>query len=212
MEPAPQGPSVGSPLRRFGPLFALLATAIVVVIIVLAGGSDDDGQEEVSQITGSNEAADSDEQDVQTSDGDTEEDADPDSENIAPTTTAPRALGTDWGSDTGFRPGVMFFDRAQELGLQIDWGERCDTTRGTLAIPSFFAGACAAPYEGWNGGVTARGVTEDNIRIVWWLSQDVDPVMAYLTSAIYNDDTTADDEHTIRGLLKYYETYYETYG
>ncbi|MCS5681635.1 MAG: hypothetical protein NZ609_03705 [Acidimicrobiales bacterium] len=212
MEPASQGPSVGSPLRRFGPLFALLAAAIVVVIIVLAGGSDDDGQQEVSQTTGSNEAADSDEQDVQTSDGNTEEDADPDSENIAPTTTAPRALGTDWGSDTGFRPGVMFFERAQELGLQIDWGERCDTTRGTLAIPSFFAGACAAPYEGWNGGATARGVTEDSIRIVWWLSQDVDPVMAYLTSAIYNDDTTADDEHTIRGLLKYYETYYETYG
>ena len=212
MEPTSQRPSSGSPLRRFGPLFALLAAVIVVVVIVVAGGSDNDGQEEVSPISASPEIADSDEQDAQTSEGNTEEDTSTNSEETAPTTTAPRPLGTDWGSDTGFRPGVMFFERAQELGLEIDWGERCDTTRGTLAIPSFFAGACAAPYEGWNGGATDRGVTEDSIRIVWWLSQDVDPVMAYLTSAIYNDDTTADDEHTIRGLLEYYETYYETYG
>ena len=208
MEPVGQGAS----LRKFGPLFALLVVAVVVVIVVVIGGDDDDADQPVTQESTSVEVDDGAEQDSEVDEKPSVDGGEPESEEVAPATTAPRALGTDWGPDTGFRPGVMFFDRAKELGLEIDWGERCDTDRGTLAIPSFFAGACAAPYGGWNGGATDRGVTEDSIRIVWWLPQDVDPIMAYLTSAIYNDDTTADDEHTIRGLLEYYETYYETYG
>ncbi|HJM21601.1 MAG TPA: hypothetical protein QF409_06430, partial [Acidimicrobiales bacterium] len=184
MEPVGQGVS----LRKFGPLFALLVAAVAVVVIVVTGGDDDDTEQPITQKSTSAEVDDGAEQDSEVEEKPAEAGGEPESEEAAPATTAPRALGTDWGPDTGFRPGVMFFDRAQELGLEIDWGERCDTDRGTLAIPSFFAGACAAPYEGWNGGATDRGVTEDSIRIVWWLAQDVDPVMAYLTSAIYNDD------------------------
>ena len=199
MEPVGQGAS----LRKFGPLFALLVAAVVVVVVVVTGGGDDDADQPVTQKSSSVEVDDGAEQSSVAAEKPSEDGGEPESEEVAPATTAPRALGTDWGPDTGFRPGVMFFDRAQELGLDIDWGERCDTDRGTLAIPSFFAGACAAPYEGWNGGATDRGVTEDSIRIVWWLPQDVDPIMAYLTSAIYNDDTTADDEHTIRGPVSY---------
>ena len=212
MEPAGQGTSTGSSVRKFGPLFALVVAVILVVILVISGSGDDVAEEQVSQGSSSSEVDDAAKQESETQESPSEDAVDSGSDDGAPATTTPRALGTDWGPDTGFRPGVMFFEAAEELGLEIDWGERCDTERGTLAIPSFFAGACAAPYEGWNGGATDRGVTEDSIRIVWWLSQDVDPVMAYITSAIYNDDTNADNEHTIRGLVDYYETYYETYG
>ena len=48
----------------------------------------------------------------------------------------------------------------------IDWGSRCDTTRGTLKYPSFFAGACYTPFKGNNGGATAPGVTASTIKVV----------------------------------------------
>ena len=34
------------------------------------------------------------------------------------------------------------------------WDERCDTERGTIAVPDYFAPECYAPFEGDNGGAT----------------------------------------------------------
>ncbi len=116
--------------------------------------------------------------------------------------------------ETDLPDGVMRIDVATELGIDgdIDWGERCDTERGTYAVPNFFAPPCYQPFDGDNGGETAPGVTGDSIKVVYWLTQDDDAIMNYLTSAIANDDTAADNEDTIRGLAEYYQTYYETYG
>ncbi|NIR38410.1 MAG: hypothetical protein GWN79_14915, partial [Actinobacteria bacterium] len=82
--------------------------------------------------------------------------------------------------------------------------------RGTIAVPDPYAVECMAPWEGDNGGATARGVTADSIKVVWWIPQEQDPILNYVTSAIVNDDTNAEYEHTIRGLIEMYETYYET--
>ena len=116
--------------------------------------------------------------------------------------------------DTESPEGVLSYPRADEMGIAdtIDWGERCDTETGQVRIPWFFRIPCWQPFEGDNGGATDRGVTADTIKIVYWTPQDNDPVMAYITDAIMNNDTNADVEDTLNKLIEYYETYYETYG
>ena len=49
----------------------------------------------------------------------------------APTTTAA----------TGEWTYPLSFSDAEELGVvdQIDWGDRCDTSTGVIAVPDFFA-------------------------------------------------------------------------
>jgi len=108
----------------------------------------------------------------------------------------------------------MSFAEATAAGLAdtIDWGTRCDTTRGRLAVPDFFAQPCFAPFTGDNGGATAPGVTGDEITIVYYEGQETDPIIAYITDAIHVDDTNGDQFATMKELIRYYETYYELYG
>ncbi|MDX2381355.1 MAG: hypothetical protein QNM02_16535, partial [Acidimicrobiia bacterium] len=139
-----------------------------------------------------------------------------DPEGTEPATTEPAttdAVATDAAEvETGLPAGVMNFSTAEELALDIDFGPRCDPVTGLVAVPSFFAPECFLPFEGDNGGETAQGVSGDSIKIVWWVAQDQDPILNFVTQAIVNDDTNADDEDTVRGMIEYSETYYETYG
>jgi len=115
---------------------------------------------------------------------------------------------------TGLPEHVLYYDLAVELGIEdtVEWGERCDTETGRVKVPWFFRAACWAPFEGDNGGATDEGVTADSIKVVYWISQDIDPIMAYVTDAIQNDDDEADVADTMQKLLPYYESYIETYG
>jgi len=108
----------------------------------------------------------------------------------------------------------MFYEEAVTRCIvdDIDWGERCDEETGRLKLPTSIPPACFAPFEGDNGGATARGVTEDTINIVYWRWMENDFILQYITGPISNDDSNADAEESLRGLLEYYETYYETYG
>ncbi|MFM7127562.1 MAG: hypothetical protein ACKOYO_11975 [Actinomycetota bacterium] len=108
----------------------------------------------------------------------------------------------------------LSYPEAEELGIAetIDWGERCDTERGRLAVVDYFAPFCMAPFEGDNGGATATGVTGDTITIVHYQGPDNDPVIAYITDAIKADDTNAQEFDTVANLLPYFERYYEFYG
>lgn len=92
------------------------------------------------------------------------------------------------------------------------WDERCDTERGTLAVPDYFAPECFAPFEGDNGGATSRGVTADTIKVVFYLAQEEDPVIKYITDAIDGDDTNAQQIETMQDVARYYEAFYELYG
>ena len=125
------------------------------------------------------------------------------SSETAPGTTAPPELAY-----------PLSFADATEQGLAdtIDWGARCDTTIGRLAVPDFFAQPCFAPFTGDNGGATATGVTADEITIVYYEGQQTDPIIAYITDAVQVDDTNGDQFETMRQLIRYYETYYELYG
>ncbi|MEI7617765.1 MAG: hypothetical protein WCK14_04015 [Actinomycetota bacterium] len=106
----------------------------------------------------------------------------------------------------------MNFTQAKEAGVTVDWGKRCDTTTGKVAVPDFFASPCYVPFTGDNGGATAEGVTATDITIVMYQGLPGDPIMAYITDAVQVSDTNDQSTETMQNLIKYYETYYETYG
>ena len=104
--------------------------------------------------------------------------------------------------------------QATEAGIAdtIDWGARCDTERGALAVPDYFAADCYAPFTGDNGGATDDGVTADEIVIVHYMGPDGDPVINYITDAVKVDDTNAQEEESINGYVEYFQSFYELYG
>ena len=67
-----------------------------------------------------------------------------------------------------------------------DWGDRCDTTTGRIAVPDFFRSECFAPFTGDNGGATAPGVTADEITIVFCGSKKSLASGAPIAAAILN--------------------------
>jgi len=124
-------------------------------------------------------------------------------------TTAPPDTG-----GTGDWTYPLSYSEAVELGVEgdIDWGDRCDTSTGRVAVPDYFAQECFAPFEGDNGGATAQGVTADEITLVYYEGLQGDPIISYITDAISVDDTNAQQFETMQGLVEYYEAYYELYG
>lgn len=108
----------------------------------------------------------------------------------------------------------LSFSEAEEAGIVDDqeWGERCDTDRGQVAIPNYFAAECYLPFEGDNGGETDQGVTADSIKIVVYLGPEDDPVINYISDAIQVDDTNAEIKDAITRWVDMLETYHETYG
>jgi hypothetical protein len=112
------------------------------------------------------------------------------------------------------REGVISWTQAEEQGITdtIDWGERCDTTTGRAAYPSFFAPECYAPFTGDNGGATDTGVTANSIKVIYYLTPESDPVIDFITREIQVDDTNEQVAETLRGFNEFYSQYFETYG
>lgn len=119
-----------------------------------------------------------------------------------------------YGSNDGSWTYPLSYSQAQGMGIEesIDWGDRCDTKRGRLAVVDYFAPDCMAPFSGDNGGATSTGVTADTITIVHYQGPDNDPIIAYITDAIKVDDSNAEEFDTVANLLPYYEQFYEFYG
>lgn len=110
--------------------------------------------------------------------------------------------------------GVMPFSVAKERGKadEIDWGERCDTEKGVLAIPMSPPPECYAPYDGPPGGATEVGVTDDTIKVVVYTPMENDPVLGFVYAQINNDDTSTQSFQTYQGFNEMLATYMETYG
>src|SRR5262245_53286441 len=110
--------------------------------------------------------------------------------------------------------GALSWARAAAEGKtkSIDWGSRCDASTGKLKIPYYFAGQCYAPFKGNNGGATYQGVTAHSIKVVLYLPEPRDPVLAYIEGAIADTDTNQQTIATAEGYAKFLQTYYETYG
>src|SRR5690606_40368012 len=69
------------------------------------------------------------------------------------------------------RSGPMTPQRAELEGIdldEIDWGPTCDTERMQLALPMRLVPPCVERFEGDNGGATAPGVTEDEVKVVYY--------------------------------------------
>ncbi len=129
--------------------------------------------------------------------------------------TSSGSVATRRAAPGSFQPaGVLSWGQAAATGQtrSIDWGARCDTSRGKLAYPSFFAGDCYAPFHGTNGGVTTPGVTGDSIKVVLYQAQDQDPILKYIEGAIGDTDTNAQTLQTVRDWVNFYQSFYETYG
>ena len=190
MQPASSSANTGSggskSLKKWGPIGALIAIIVIVVAVVVSSGGGD-------EVTTDSSPASSD----------------------APESSEAPTDSTAGGADTWEYP--LSYDQAKatlsdEAFKAIAWGARCDTELGTIAVPDFFAVACMAPFTGDNGGATATGVTADEITIVHYQGPDNDPIINYITSAVKVDETNAQQNATIEGFIKYFETYYELYG
>jgi hypothetical protein len=200
MQPAQAGGGSGSSstaLRKWGPIAAIAAVIALIGGIVLFSGGDDGDDAEPSDTTTAPTVTD-----------DTVEPTEP-TESTATGATEPPGSAPPSGGEITY---PLSFTQAEEEGIEVDWPETCDTETGRLAVRDFFAPDCYAPFDGDNGGATAPGVTEDSIKVVYYLGPDDDAIINYITAAIANDDTNADAEATLTTMRDYYEDFYELYG
>ncbi len=110
--------------------------------------------------------------------------------------------------------GVVSYSSAKANGTagDIDWGKRCDTDTGVLAIPIFPAPECYKPFTGDNGGATSTGVTADTVKLVVYLPQENDPILSFIYKQVGNTDTPTQIFQSYQGFNQMLATYYETYG
>ncbi len=192
----------GSTLRRYGPLIAIgVVVAIVGAFLVLNSGGDDDAAPP-EDTTGTGPAT--------TDTGDTE--------GVGDTGSRPDpSIDTGgWGDTTlaDLPEGVVPFSLAAAEGVVDDyqWGERCDTTTGTLLMAGTTPSECYAIYPGDNGGATDVGVTADKVRIVLYQGPEDDVILRSIYDQIGNDDSNAESAETVQAFVDYYSAYLETYG
>ena len=203
-------PDMARQLRRWGPIAVLALVAIVVVVVLVSsGGGDDDTAGDDTVVTDDDDADDDGADDDTTPDDDADDTTPADD---ADDTTTPADDDDDVVDPEA--DGVVFWSEAEAAGTtgDYDWGDRCDTERGLLAYPNFFAAECVVPFTGDNGGETSPGVTGDTIKIVWYTNPEIDPVLDYITGPINNDDTPDEIVATIEGLTEFYGSFFETYG
>jgi hypothetical protein len=199
MQPASSGGADRSrQLRRWGPVAAFVVVAAVVGVVVLVNRDSSSGT--VAPADSATPAPVTTDVSTTAASGATTPAA---QSTVAATTPAPAAVTF-----------PMSFSAAKEKGLtdSIDWGKRCDTTTGKLAVEDFFAPQCMAPFTGDNGGATAAGVSGEAITVVYYEGQQADPIVSYITDAVSVDDTNSDQFATMKELVRYYQTYFELYG
>ena len=107
--------------------------------------------------------------------------------------------------------GALSFSDAEEQGVEVDWPDTCDTERGTVAIPNYFAPECYAPFDGDNGGATDDGVTADTITIAYYQSPP-NAITDFLLGGFGITDTNEEAQATMQGYVDLFNEYYETYG
>ena len=109
--------------------------------------------------------------------------------------------------------GPMTPAKAELEGVEVDFGENCDTQTGRIKLPSLYAAPCVEPFEGDNGGATSQGVTEDEILIVRYESDpSIDPVGASLVRATGVDTDPEAAFQTAHDFNAIFNEVYETYG
>ncbi len=194
--------TAGRNLRRWGPV-ALLVTVALVVGGILLFDDDADAPGDSAVVDGTPTVATR----VEGTAPSTEPVATEPDESVDPETSA-----TEPPPPVEEIPVVLSFSDAQDAGFDVEWGDRCDTTTGRVAVVDYFAPECYAPFTGDNGGETDQGVTGSSIKIVLYQGPEDDFIIRYITDALSIDETNQQEADTIRGMIDYFEAYYETYG
>jgi hypothetical protein len=105
------------------------------------------------------------------------------------------------------------YAEAEEAGALEDheWGDRCDTERGTIMLPSVLTLPCVPAFEGDNGGETAPGVTADEIKVVYYApEQSAD--LASILGGMDANDTPEQRLETIEDYVELFTSAAELYG
>jgi hypothetical protein len=114
------------------------------------------------------------------------------------------------------RSGPMTPQKAELEGVdldEVDWGPTCDTERMQLALPIRLVPPCVERFEGDNGGATAPGVTEDEVKIVYYSTDPaLDPLGAATIGEIGADVDPETAQQTVDAYVDLYNRYFETYG
>lgn len=135
-------------------------------------------------------------------------------EDDSATSTSTSVAGPAAGADAVLLDPAVSWDTAKAAGTteSIDWGKRCDTDLGLMALPLFPQQECFKPFTGDNGGESSTGVTADSIKVVVYEHQANDPVLSFIYAQIKNTDTPDDEYETYANLNQIFAKYYETYG
>ncbi len=209
MQPAQaEGGGSSSSLKKWGPIAAIVAVIAIVagVLVVSSGGGGDDASDTTEASIPETTPADTEPADT-TGATDSVAPVDSGATDTEPAGSEPPASG-------GEITYPLSFSQAEEQGIDVAWPDTCDPETGRLAVRDYFTPECFAPLQDGqdNGGDTAAGVTADSIKVVYYVSQENDPIINYITAAIANDDTNADSEATLSTMRDYFEQFYELYG
>ena len=102
---------------------------------------------------------------------------------------------------------------AAGLTDELEWGERCDTERGTAGDPGRAAPAVLPPVRGRQRRRHRRGRHRRHHQDRRATSPpEADPIIKYITDAVAVDDTNAEQMDTQTKQVALLQTYCETYG
>jgi hypothetical protein len=106
----------------------------------------------------------------------------------------------------------LTFDEANARGATVDWGPTCDTTRGTVAVPLWYAPPCVEPWDGrGNGGATSPGVTAGEIVVAVY-QQQPDLLEQTFLERSGSDEALGSELETIQQYVDFFQAHYQTYG
>jgi hypothetical protein len=128
-------------------------------------------------------------------------------------TGVPGAATTHSGTK-GASGSPVTFDQAKADGTagSIDWGPSCDTSIGRVAVPLWYAPPCVKPWKGGNnGGVTATGVTKNEIVVAVYQAQP-DLLQQAIFKQSGSDESLANELRTNQQYVDFFEAHYQTYG
>jgi hypothetical protein len=107
--------------------------------------------------------------------------------------------------------GPLTFDEASARGLTVNWGPKCDTSTGRVAVPFSYAPPCVQPQHGANAGATAPGVSADAINVVLY-QQQPDVLQQAFFQQTGSDASLTAEAHTTQAYVDFFQAHYEMYG
>jgi hypothetical protein len=128
--------------------------------------------------------------------------------------TASRPAATGSGATgAGTTRGLpLTFPRAGASASRINWGPKCDTKTGRVAVPFSYAPPCVVPWKGGNnGGATAPGVTADTITIAVYQEQP-DLLQETFLQQSGSDASLNAELATEQQYVDFFQSHYQMYG